>query len=369
MDAIRIPIPEALPDPQAGGSGSLATELGRRLEPGQILRASVLELGPKGRVLLGLFGSSVEAKTEIPLLLGQELQVEVASRGDSILLRPLPSEGSQGGSPAFEGAPWTALQKLLPQLLQSTAWSRATQQSASTTRAGRELPAVFDPGALAAFHESMGVGFERRILELATLRGAERERAVQSLRESLRAVGGTIPGTELVPESALQTAGPGALLQEAAHASDQWRSEQAVRAKSGAPLVYPIPLPGDGELTEARLFLLREDLEARERDAHGEKEGGASPYRVILLLRLESLGDLRVDLTMAQSELMLRFVCTQEHAAIQIQEQLDSLKEEISGLGLRLSSCKVKLERTGHLPLLDLLPPRPRGLSNLDVEA
>ena len=51
-----------------------------------------------------------------------------------------------------------------------------------------------------------------------------------------------------------------------------------------------------------------------------------------------------------------------------IREALDELGASLDAKGLRLLSSTVKLQRSGTLPILDLLPPRIAGQGHLDIE-
>jgi len=63
------------------------------LREGEILRASVLELRDDGAVRLGLLGAQTWVRSEASLFVGQELDLMVQGRGESVQLRILGQDG------------------------------------------------------------------------------------------------------------------------------------------------------------------------------------------------------------------------------------------------------------------------------------
>lgn len=346
----EVELPEKLSTALQGDEAALL------LRPGQIVRVSVLELFEPGEALLGLMGLQVRVKTTLQLQPGTELSLRVVPDGARILLRPLDSASHVVGGDPFRGILVKGpLARLLAGALTHPPFREVPRVAPLEPHPESTSPAATE---FRAFHQLLGVGFERRILALPRLSAEQRSKEVLSLRESLRSIGGEIPG-EPGPASGEPLRAP--LLKLADEAAG-WRGEQVSRAEHGMPFVYPLSLAEHSWLADGRLFLIHDEP----RHAEGSRQQRA--FTLVLLLDLTSLGSLRVDAAVSGSELSIEFTCTRESSAVKIREHARELEEAMQAAGLRLVSTNVRLRKDGSVPVLDLLPPPGEGASLLDLE-
>lgn len=357
------------------------------LEEGQLLRASVREVLSEGQVRLGLLGMEILATSKLALTAGQELSLIVGKEGSTVLLRPvepqllLEQAAPAPGASSLSDLPraLSALQQLLP-----TLGKKEAPDAAQLTRAlPPELRSRFGDGVppsavqLKAFHEWMGKGYEQALRAFA--QSAEGSEARDQLRALLRSSLRSIPDLPEV-DSATVKGGSSSeseaqrVLSDLARSSDAWRGEQAQRAESGAPLVFPLPVREGSFLQQGRLYLMRDSDEAERSDENGNEgtggngAGGGKPFTLVFLLELESLGSMRIDAQMSGRDVVLGFVCALEQAAIRIHRDLPELEGHFADKGLRLVRSRVRVQRDGQIPILDLLPPAPSGTSRLDLQ-
>ena len=352
----------------------MATGPGRILEPGQLLRASVLETISANEVRLGLLGFELIAKTQAPLQAGTELTLLVDRSGSTVLLRPLDAQLLLQGNPdsgvASLGALPAALEKLrglLPRADVQRLLPQLRIPAALQSRFAGEAP--LDAEGMRSFHDWLGRGFERKLaawVREGAPAGADRTELLASLRSMPDSLPIDAKGSEQPPvDPQVREA-----LTSLAKSSDAWRGEQAQRAESGAPLVFPLPVMEGSFLREGRMFLLREVADNGGDDTEGGEGGGGEsrPFTLVFLLELESMGALRVDAQMSGRDVVLGFVCALEQAALRIHRDLSELGKEFEKKQLRLVRSSVRVQRDGTLPVLDLLPPPPPGSSRLDLQ-
>ena len=340
------------------------------LKHGQLLRATVLELISSHEVLLGMFGTTTTVRSNLPLQVGQELMLEVIAHGDQILLRAKGASGSlleklalpelfrlekglQGLEQGFEKLLGSPMAKL---------FSKHFSAPGSASDGSPKLP---DPEGIKAFHEQLGLNFERRLLDLPKLEATARRSEVKLLKLTLRSLDAVLGKAEAAAgeTSKSQQLAERGVLAEVLQQAEAWRGEQLARSEAGLPLVYPLPnWPG---MQDGRLYLLKEDGAAEDRRQEGREN--TENFTLIFLLELESLGSLRIDVSMQGADACLRFHCLRESSVQRLHSAMDSLRTSFEEVGLRLVSSKVKWSRRS-LPVLDLLPPRPSGTAVFDME-
>ncbi len=335
---------------------------------GQRVSATVLELLEGGKVLLGLRGIKVEAKTHLPLQEGKTYAFIVKEAGERILLgaagregaRPASGAGilarllSKGGTAGFRAA--------FRALIRMAGAGRLPRTLAEAVERMAEWPDT--PGKVEALFKGLGLRHEARLLA-AVRKGVD---PPPELRSDLKALllgvrsGAAGPAGREEVEGAVRAALEGL---------ESLQAENIHRLHMGGGEMIPLPLVPGVKAGEIHLFPPvsgeKDEEEKAGKGKGGEKRG--RPFRVVFLLDLERLGALRVDAEILDRSLRVLFRVRAGATADLLERNLPGLREGLAAAGLEPLSLEVRLaggEEVLSLPL-QAFPGLERG-RYVDVE-
>ncbi|HHI68768.1 MAG TPA: flagellar hook-length control protein FliK [Planctomycetes bacterium] len=365
----RLPSSVQAPSTQAkGGISSQDPALvAMEFQVGERVSATILELLGEGKVLVGLRGIKVEAKTRLPLQEGKTYSFVVKEAGEKILLAP----ASKGKIlPSIEAG-------LLARLLSrggAAGFRAGLEALARLARAGKLPPPLAEavekfsqwpdtPPKGENLVQGLGLRHEARLLAAvrkglppppdlggdlkALLLGALPKGAGKGGRdEGFRAALAALEGLEGV------------------------QAENLHRARLGGGEMIPLPLVPGVKAGEIHLFPPVSGEEEKKEEAGGrEGEGEGRPFRVVFLLDLERLGPLRVDAEILGKKLRVLFRTGSGEAEDLVRRNLPGLRESLAAAGLEPLSLEVR--RAEREEALSLSLPAGPGLEPgryVDVE-
>jgi len=285
-------------------------------EPGQLLKALVLEAGTDNRVLLQIGDNRLAAQTDLGLRPGQNLQLQLVATSPQIELKVV-NDTLQ----SFLGRPLTLIgntidiQELFSLLQQQpdtlldalSLRSKETLTSFLSLQQNSLNPDTANGGtALKQLVDQLGLAFERILGE------GNSEKSAASLKAALLELLSTFKAESNIHSSALRSLTTLEFFQLAQLHTD-----------SPQQFIIPLPLP----------FLEQGFLLVEKR---GEEDGGGSgdyeqqEYRFSLFIKLKELGNLRVDFFHSPEGLLIRFHADSEEKANFIAGYGDDLKQAIS---------------------------------------
>ncbi len=318
---------------------------------GQRVSATVLEVLGEGKVLLGLRGIKVEAKTRLPLQEGKTYSFTVKGTGEKILLAPAsrgerlsPSSSgilarllAKGGGTAFR-AGFQALVRL----------AREGKLPPPLAKAAEKISALpKTPAGMKEWVRRLGIGHEARLV--AALREGRTPPA--DLKEDLKALllenapparGGGQEGSEI-----------GRVIRAALEGLESLQAENLHRARLGGGAMIPLPLVPGLEAGEIHLFPPRvEEREEGGEEGRKDREREERPFRVVFLLNLHHLGGLRVDAEVLGRTARILFRADSENTVRVLKENLPRLGSALAAAGLDPLSLEAGLlEREESLAL------------------
>ena len=366
-DPPPIDLRNLLPSRQPAGDAAAGERLAQALElvSGQKLSATVLELLDRERILIGLLGGRLEARTQAPLEVGRSYEFTVVATSPRLTLaveKPivLPAAGPLAAA-GLLGVGGKELGRDLQRLAKALAGSGPAQVAAGVLDwlgGWSGAPGAAPPPAtLRQLHERLGHDQELRVLRLAAHPHGESVAATE-LVQSGKAVALAAAGDEQAP-AAVRAAGR-------ALADNLSRAEldNVRRAEQGAPLWLPLPVVEGGALREARLFVRAEDAPE---ESGTEAEGRG--FAVVLLLEFTRLGALRVDIGVRERRVRVQIQTVTESALRALEGALAELEAELTACGLESPQVLLRRAPGAALPVADLIavPRDPRAL--VDVHA
>ena len=312
-----------------------------QFQVGQKVSATVLEILGPGRVLVGLRGIKVEAKTHLPLQEGKTYAFVVKEAGERILLGP-PAKGAL--SPSREAG---VLARLLAKA-GGRGFPSAFRALLGLAREGR-LPRalaegvenlarpVLRPEQVEALLRDLGLHHEGRLARaLREGRPPPPDLARDLKALLLEALGGEAEGKQGGEE--VRRAVKAAL-----EVLEGLQAENLHRLRAGGGERIPLPLvPGMGS-GELHLFPpIRGEGEEEGEERKEGRPGGERPFRVVFLLELERLGPLRVDAEVRNRGVRALFRVGWDRAEERVRRALPGLREALARGGLEPLSLEVR---------------------------
>lgn len=341
------------------------------LEVGQRVQATVVALGAEGRIVIGLLGGQVQARTDLPLEVGRTYDLVVRSVHPEIrLASPAPGgqDASSSGSAAALG-PGNAeltrrLAALLGELRRSGPRAGPAEFVEAFTRLQRGEPSGVDlrtvAGALGRDEVTrwLAPAPRRATPGLARGRPAAASRAVRGVEADRRPAGAAGPAGD--PAEASRPAAREEMVGAALEALASVERENARRVRLRAPLWVPLPLAKD-LAHEGRMFL----LEGGEPEDGPRPPESSAPVRVVLLLDLVRLGWVRADVEVLDDQVNVAFAVVEERTLPVLDDGLDELRSALGAAGLRPGTLGARLVSGPSLPVADVLAPAGPGRRGL----
>lgn len=347
------------------------------LEVGQRVQATVVALGARGRVVVGLLGGQVEARTERPLQVGRTYDLVVRSVHPEIRLAGAPA----ATGPAAPRDPVTALGPGNAELTQRL----AKLVAGVVPFAGRRAEADALSVALARLRRGEPTGVDLRTVVAISNPGAIRQwlaganHGTSALATGPEDAGGSATARRGGREARSTAAGEGVgAALEVTHGASQREAvggvlealgavdrENANRVRLRAPLWIPLPL-ADEFAHEGRMFWFAAEPDHEARPTAGVRR----PVRLALLLDLVRLGGVRADVEVFEERVSVTLTVAEPRGVQLLDESLGELRSALEAAGLRPDALGVRLAGGSSLPIADLLAPADphrRGLVDVHV--
>ncbi len=282
-------------------------------QQGQTFQATVVETKPDNIFTLDIAGNRLSARTEVPLSVGQTLQLQVVATGNQVELRIISDTLKQ-----FLGHSLTLIGKnldlssLFASLQKSTTIpfetlslsSRETLETFSTLQQAH--PSGKQGGeVLQQLIDRLGLSFE------ALLARGDKAPLAQTLKSALLEVAFLFKGGGEVAENANRLISTIELYQLA----------QLQLSKENI-LLFPLPFP-----FVEKGYLMIEDYEGHKKK---EDEGETSTLNFSLHLSMKELGNLSIDFLQNPEGIFLRFHCDSQEKCDFIKTFTDQLEEVLS---------------------------------------
>lgn len=282
--------------------------------PGQIIKAQVVDIRPDNSILLQFGDNRLQARSELSLSPGQQLQLQLLSTtpqiefrlvGDSVqqlLSRPLALAGEK-----IDLATLLGVLRNNPNMLQSL---RTDSQNTFTGLAALQQqlanPSVPASGSLLkTLVDGLGLALENLLAR------GDAENGRTTLKAAL---------LELLARATTEK-GQAETAQRSLATLEFFQLAQ-LQGEGNRQFVLPLPLP----FLEQGFMVVDQDEENSHKDGgYGEQE-----FRVTLYVRLSSLGDLQIDLLHNSEGLLLRFLTENQEKADFLQDHADQLRASLT---------------------------------------
>ncbi len=350
MDRLPSSVQATAPQAQGGISSQDPALVAMEFQLGERVSATILEILAEGKVLVGLRGIKVEAKTHLPLKAGKTYSFVVKEAGEKILLAPASKGRSQpsaeagilarllsrGGAAGFrEGL------QVLARLAREGKLPRPLAEAVESFSAWPDTPAKVE-----SLVRGLGLRHEA-LLFAAARKGSPPPRELGSDLKALL--------LEMLPKGS-----EGGRQEEAVRAAralleglEGVQAENLHRARLGGGEMIPLPLVPGVKSGELHLFPpVSGEEEEGDGARGGEGAGDGRPFRVVFLLDLEKLGPLRVDAEILEKTLRVLFRTASGEAENLVKRNLPGLRESLAASGLEPLSLEVRrVEREEALSL------------------
>lgn len=281
-------------------------------EPGQLLKALVLEAQTDNRFLLQIGDNRLVARSQVALQPGQTLNLQLVSTSPQIQLRIVNDALQQllGRSLTLIGnnvdignlfsllqQPQTLLDSLSLHSRQALESFFNLQQTPLTEGNGGET--------LKQLVDRLGLAFENHLAR------GDGDRAATSLKAALLEVLSSFTGDSRIHDSAAK---PLATL--------EFFQLAQLHSQSSQQFILPLPL----SFIEQGFLL----VEQRQDEGGGKGKYGEQEYRFSLHLKMSDIGNLRIDFLHSSDGLLIRFHADSQEKADFIAAFSDDLKRAIS---------------------------------------
>ncbi len=317
------------------------------LRSGQVIRAVVQEIVSEDAVLLQLGGSSIQAKTDLPLSAGQTLFLKVDTLGSEIRLRI--TEGPQASDSALVDALLTSLARLKTLEPAAAGLEKLTgflnlipegikEQVPELSVLGKILLPIetLDGEALKQAVVDSGVLFEAKL------------RIIAEQRLPMGEAGAQIPGSDLkgvllAMKDALTDTSVAGALRDAGVSSQQLNQTldkllgnielQQIQSKLGDALQLFLPVLWNE---------LREEWISFKKTKGGAVDAG---YSCTINLELERIGKLRSHILFQSGRIHVKMICDNPAFVETIQNHSELLGRQLESVGLKSGGISAALKQ------------------------
>jgi len=331
------------------------------------VRATIVEMLPQGGLLLSLLGQKLHAASNVQLEAGRTYDFVVTATTPTLTLTtagPLTVPTFSGSATAgMLGASSADVTRILTEALPLLPRSHASEGESARAWKPADLGGILQRLAngtasaadLRALGRSLGHDQEARVLRLPPQAKTSAAGEVRLLRQTNKAM-----ALEFVAEQQARvdpsTRDPAA--RGAAQALIEGFSliemDNAVRADQGTAQWLPLLASGNDFLRDARMFLMPPP-EQGDGPAGDEAASGEATFRVVLLLDLTRLGQLRIDVEVRDDSVAATFQIQQPAVLPRLDGAADELRKRLEGEGLEVRYLKMQLAPGGDLPVADLV--------------
>lgn len=314
---------------------------------GQLLRAIVLQAKSDTLFSLDIDGNRLTAKSEAPLQVGQQLQLQVLKTTPQIEFKIVSDTLNQfiGRSITLVGknidltSLFQNLQTQSPPLLHSlTPSSKSVIEFFHTQQ--QSLLGSKDSGAiLKHLIENLGLNLEQLLAK------GDQQRSVNTLKAALLEIAHTFTNAEKLTESTNKLLTILELFQVA-----------QLHRSGESHLIFPIPLP-----FVEHGFLIVE----RDNDGQSGKTGEDDESRFSLHLKMSELGNLRIEFLQEKENLAIKFMTDSEEKA----EFIKAFQEELTDSITNAVQIQINFSSDAPDPIANMIREMiPQGSSVLDTK-
>lgn len=313
---------------------------------GQLLKALVLQAKGDAQFVLEIGGNQLTARSEAPLKIGQQLQLQVQKTSPQIELRIVTDTLNQfiGRSITLVGknidirSLFNNLQTQTPPLLETlTPTSKSILEFFNSLQQG--AVGGKDGGViLKQLIDNLGLNLEQLLAR------GEHERSANTLKAALLEIAHNFSSAEKLAETTNKLLTILELFQIA-----------QLHRSSETHLIFPIPLP----FVEHGYLVVERD--GKEKGKETEEGGGK---RFSLHLKMSELGNLSIDFLKTEENLTIRFLADSQAKADFIEDFKEELENSISGV----SQVNILFSGDATDPIADLIREMiPEGSPMLDT--
>ena len=337
------------------------------LVPGETLTVSVIEKQSSNQYLMAMKDASIMAKSDIPLNVGEKLQVKVQSVQPQIVLNVIdPQKQNMDAKVNEKLLQWRINPDALPQLLskvdefsinlKSVDWSQSMSQTkidvlmklinnitlSSQTRT--------NPLFVKDFVSQIGLMLESDLGKMASLaaKGAPTAILAENLKTSLLKLSAAITDilkdpAKMDPQVASKLMNLSSFTSDALKALEARQAVNVIYQQNESGLYLQVPLALGGALRQADIFITPDDKNA----ADAKKYSSCS---VVIFLDLDYLGEIYIDASVREGRIRCLIKCESDEAKELLASSADQLKEALGSIGygveqidcLKVSELKTK---------------------------
>ena len=342
------------------------------LVPGETLTVSVIEKQSSNQYLMAMKDVSIMAKSDIPLTVGEKLQVKVQSVQPQIVLNVMDVQKQMTDAKVNEKLlQWRmnpdALTQLLSKVDEFSVNFKSVDWPQSTSRGKMDVlmklinditlssQTKTNPLFVKDFVSRIGLLLESDLGKMASLaaKGGPTAILAENLKTSLLKLSAAI--TDMLQEPARMDAQVTSKLMnlssftsEALKALEGRQAVNIIYQQNESGLYLQIPLALGEALRQADIFITPDD-----KNAAGAKK--YSSCSVVIFLDLDYLGEIYIDASVREGRIRCLIKCESDEVKELLASSADQLKEALGGIGYGveqidcLKVSELKLKKTEYI--------------------
>jgi hypothetical protein len=342
------------------------------LVPGETLTVSVIEKQSSNQYLMAMKDVSIMAKSDIPLTVGEKLQVKVQSVQPQIVLNVMDVQKQMTDAKVNEKLlQWRmnpdALTQLLSKIDEFSVNFKSVDWPQSTSRGKMDVliklinditlssQTKTNPLFVKDFVSRIGLLLESDLGKMASLaaKGGTTAILAENLKTSLLKLSAAI--TDMLQEPAKMDGQVTSKLMnlssftsEALKALEGRQAVNIIYQQNESGLYLQIPLALGEALRQADIFITPDD-----KNAAGAKK--YSSCSVVIFLDLDYLGEIYIDASVREGRIRCLIKCESDEVKELLASSADQLKEALGGIGYGveqidcLKVSELKLKKTEYI--------------------
>jgi len=320
------------------------------LVPGETLTLSVVEKLSSQQYLLALKDSTITATSELPLRVGENLQVKVQSIQPQIILSLVDAQKAAANAKINEGLlQWRIHPDALSQLLGKVSEFAAYLKSGNLPLAmsGKDIDSLLElfgkivfssktktnPLFVKEFVSRLGLLLENNLGRLA--KGSAKEAGgpvvMDNLKASLLKLSAAITeslkdGSKLDAQVTAKLVSLSSFTSEVLQTIEARQAVNVIYQQNESGLYLQIPLAMGGSLRQADVFITPDD-----KNASGARK--YSSCSIMIFLDLDYLGEISIDASLRDGQIRCIIKCESEEVKQLVDASSRKLKEALAGIG------------------------------------
>ncbi|MBN1547902.1 MAG: flagellar hook-length control protein FliK [Syntrophaceae bacterium] len=332
------------------------------LKVGDKVEATVTEKLGESRVLILLNGTQLEADTTLPLQVGQKIRVQVENLQPQILLRLIAGEPEStpeiltGFLKVYRSNP-QALTELFqaggplldPETLKTISSTQLREQSQTLAKMFRTLifskETIGNPFFIKDFVNRSGLALEHTLAKMVQENISLKVRDpvdAGNLKSGLLKLGAEIrewlaAKPDIPQEEVAKLLRLAEFSERSVHTLETQQALNVLSRDQDNRFMIQIPFAFPHSMTMQDIFIEFDG------NRQTDREEGA-PFRVVLFLNLDRLGEMMVDVGIRGEDLTADLSCQKVDTMSLVTARLDALKENLASLGFRVvrMTCELR---------------------------